>query len=74
MGASSLHSGPLLFGARPDESGPGTVTGRLTSKGGRPHMGCHEEQKPTLVMRLIRLLPERAAKHARRWLLWWLSR
>jgi transposase len=34
FGAFSLHSGPLLFGARPDESGPGTVTGRLTSKGG----------------------------------------
>lgn len=37
-------------------------------------MGCHEEQKPTLVMRLIRRLPERVAKHARRWLLLWLSR
>lgn len=37
-------------------------------------MGCHEERKPTLVVPLIRLVPERAAKHARRWLLWRLSR
>lgn len=37
-------------------------------------MGGHAERKPTLVIRLIRLLPERTAKHARRWLLWWLSR
>ncbi|WP_406415794.1 hypothetical protein [Streptomyces sp. NBC_01614] len=58
MGASSLHSGPHLVGARPDESGSGTVAGRLTSKGGRPRMGGHEEQKLTFVMRLIRLLPE----------------
>lgn len=64
----------LSLGTRPDESGSGAVTGRLTSKGGRPDMGSHEERKPTLVMRLIRLLPERAAKHARRWLLWWLTR
>lgn len=37
-------------------------------------MCCHEEQELTLVMRLIRLLPERVARHARRWLLWWLTR
>jgi hypothetical protein len=29
-------------------------------------MGRHDEQKPTLAIRLIRCLPERAAKHARR--------
>ena len=37
-------------------------------------MGSHEEQKPTLAIRLIRHLPERTAKRVRRWLLWWLSR
>jgi hypothetical protein len=37
-------------------------------------MGRHHEHEPTLVVRLIRRLPERAAKHVRRWLLWWLSK
>jgi hypothetical protein len=42
-------------------------------KGGAPvcrHPGSH----PTLVDRLLRLLPERLAKHVRRWTLWWLAR
>lgn len=69
-----MFRAPLL-GARP-EAGRFRVKkkGRLPMEREAHPMGRHAKPKPTLVCRLTRLLPEKWAKHVRRWWLWWLGR